>query len=153
MPAKKYRVTLTEEEREELQALVSTGTGAARRLTRARILLLADEDQPEGGWKDAAIAAALGVHARTVERTREKCVELGLEAALNHKRPWRSRSKVLDGAAEAHLVQIACTAAPHGHERWSMQMLADKLIALDVVESVSRETVRTTLKKTNSSRG
>ena len=153
MPAKKYRVTLTAEERKDLQALVSTGKDAARRLTRARILLLADEEHAEGGWKDAAIAAALGVHTRTVERTREKCVELGLEAALNHKRPWRSRGKVLDGAAEARLTQIACTAAPDGHARWSMQMLADQLIALEVVESVSRETVRTTLKKTHSSRG
>jgi hypothetical protein len=153
MPAKLYKVTLTDQERQELSALVSKGKGIARRLTRARILLMADESQLGIAWKDAEIAKALGVHVRTVERTREKCVEMGLEAALNHTRPKRRRGKVLDGAAEAHLVQLACTEAPDGHERWSLRMLADKLIELEVVETVSRETVRTTLKKTNSSPG
>jgi len=153
MPAKIYKVTLTSEERTELTALVSRGKGNARRLRRARILLLADESQPEGAWKDADIAKALSAHARTVERTREKCVELGIEGALNHTRPEKRRPKVLDGAAEARLAQLACTAAPDGHERWSLQMLADKLIELEVVETVSRETVRTTLKKMNLSPG
>jgi hypothetical protein len=153
MPAKIYKVTLTTEERTELTALVSRGTGNARRLRRARILLLADENQPEGAWKDADIAAALSAHARTIERTREKCVELGIEAALNHTRPKKTRAKVLDGAAEARLVQLACSEAPDGHESWTMQMLADKLIELEVVETVSRETVRTTLKKMNLSLG
>ena len=153
MPAKIYKVTLTTEERTELTALVSRGTGNARRLRRARILLLADENQPEGAWKDADIAAALSAHARTVERTREKCVELGIEAALNHTRPKKTRAKVLDGAAEARLVQLACSEAPDGHESWTMQMLADKLIELEVVETVSRETVRTKLKKMNLSLG
>jgi transposase len=153
MPAKIYRVTLTEEERTQLKALTSKGKGAARRLTHARILLLADQTQDEGAWKDADIAQALGIHARTVERVRERCVEEGVEAALNHKQPRKKRSKVLDGAAEARLTQLACTEAPDGHERWSMQMLADKLIELEVVETVSRETVRTTLKKMNLSLG
>lgn len=153
MPAKKYRVTLTSEERAELSALVNRGKGVARRLTRARILLMADETQVEGGWKDAEIAKALGVHERTVERTREKCVEGGIEAALNHTRPKRTRATVLDGAAEARLVQLACSKPPNGQERWSMQLLAEKLIELEVVERVSRETVRTTLKKTNLNRG
>ena len=153
MPAKIYKVTLTTEERTELTALVSRGTGNARRLRRARILLLADENQPEGAWKDADIAAALSAHARTIERTREKCVELGIEAALNHTRPKKTRAKVLDGAAEARLIQLACSQAPDGHEQWTMQMLADKLIELEVVETVSRETVRTTLKKMNLSLG
>lgn len=153
MPAKIYKVTLTEEERTQLKALTSKGKGAARRLTHAHILLLADQAQDEGGWKDADIAQALGVHARTVERVRERCVEEGVEAALNHKQPRKKRSKVLDGAAEARLTQLACTQAPDGHERWSMQMLADKLIELEVVETVSRETVRTTLKKMNLSLG
>ncbi len=153
MPAKLYKVTLTDEERQELSALVRKGKGIARRLTRARILLMADESQLGIAWKDAEIAKALGVHVRTVERTREKCVEMGLDAALNHTRPKRSRGKVLDGAAEAHLVQLACTEAPDGHARWSLRMLADKLIELEVVESVSRETVRTTLKKMNLSPG
>ena len=153
MPAKIYKVTLTTEERAELKALVSKGTGNARRIRRAHMLLLADESRPDGAWKDADIAKALGANVRTVERTREKCVEEGLEAALNHTRPQKTRSRVLDGAAEARLAQLACTEAPDGHERWSLQMLADKLIELEVVETVSRETVRTTLKKMNLSLG
>lgn len=153
MPAKIYRVTLTTEERAELKALVSKGTGNARRIRRANMLLLADENRPDGAWRDADIAQALGAHVRTVERTREKCVEEGLEAALNHTRPKKTRSRVLDGAAEARLAQLACSKAPDGHESWTMQMLADKLIELEVVETVSRETVRTTLKKMNLSPG
>lgn len=153
MPAKIYKVTLTNEERTELTAIVSKGTGNVRRIRRAQMLLLADENQPDGAWKDADIAKALSAHARTVERTREKCVQAGVEAALNHTRPKKKRSKVLDGAAEARLVQLACSEAPDGLERWTMQMLADKLIELEVVETVSRETVRTTLKKMNLSLG
>ena len=147
MPAKIYKVRLTSEERAELTALVSRGKGNARRFRRARILLLADESQAEGAWKDADIAKAMGAHVSTVERTRENCVEQGIEAALNHTLPKKTRPKVLDGAAEARLVQLACSESPDGHERWSLQMLADKLIELEVVETVSRETVRTTLKK------
>jgi hypothetical protein len=153
MPAKIYKVTLTNEERAKLTAIVSKGKGNARRMRRAQILLLADENQPDGGWKDAAIAKALKAHTRTVERTREKCVLEGVEAALNHTRPQKKRSKVLDGAAEARLVQLACSEAPDGLEQWTLQMLADKLIELDVVETISRETVRTTLKKMNLSLG
>jgi len=153
MPAKIYKVTLTNEERAQLTAIVSKGKGNARRMRRAHILLLVDENQPDGAWKDADIAKALSAHVRTVERTREKCVEQGIEAALNHTRPKKTRSKVLDGAAEARLAQLACTEPPDGHERWSMQMLADRLIELEVVETVSRETVRTTLKKMNLSPG
>jgi hypothetical protein len=117
------------------------------------MLLLADESQPDGAWKDADIAQALSAHARTVERTREKCVMEGVESALNHTRPKKKRSKVLDGAAEARLVQLACSEAPDGLDRWTLQMLADELIELEVVETVSRETVRTTLKKMNLSLG
>lgn len=149
MPAKIYRVTLTEEERTDLTSLVSKGKGVARRITRSRILLLADENRKEGAWKDADIARALGVHQRTVERVREKCVMRGIEEALNHTRPQKKREKILDGAAEARLVQLACSEAPEGHESWTMQMLADKLIELEIVETISRETVRTTLKKMN----
>lgn len=153
MPGKRYKVTLTDEEHEELTALVSKGTGNARRLRRARMLLMADENQPGGAWKDADIARALSAHSRTVERTRKKGVVEGVEAALNHTRPQKTRSKRLDGAAEARLVHLACSEAPDGHESWTLQMLADKLIELEVVETVSRETVHTTLKKTNSSPG
>jgi hypothetical protein len=153
MPAKIYKVTLTNEERTKLTAIVSKGTGNVRRIRRAQMLLLADENQPDGGRKDADIAKALSAHTRTIERTREKCVLEGIESALNHTRPRKTRSKVLDGAAEARLVQLACSEAPDGHEDWTMQMLADKLIELEVVETVSRETVRTTLKKMNLSLG
>jgi transposase len=153
MPAKRYKVSLTQEEREELRALVNKGQGQARRLRRARILLMADEAQEGGGFKDADIAKALNAQVRTVERTRQKCVQEGIQAALNHTRPTKSRRKVLDGAAEARLVQLACSQAPDGRESWSMQLLADKLIQLEVVETVSCETVRTTLKKMNLSLG
>ena len=153
MPEKRYRVRLTPQERKELDKEVNTGTGSAQRLRRARILLMADEAQEGGGWIDADIAKALGAASRTVERIREKCVTTGIEAALNHKQPKRKRPRVLDGAGEARLVQLACSAAPAGQERWTLQMLADKLVELEVVESISPETVRTTLKKTNLSLG
>ena len=153
MPGKKYKVTLTKEERQTLLSMVNIGTGKARRLRRARILLMADEDQQNGGWPDKEIAQALGAHVNTVERVRKACVEQGIEAALNHTKPYKTRRKVLDGAAEARLIQLACSPVPDGHESWTMQMLAEKLIELKIVESVSGETVRTTLKKTNLSRG
>jgi transposase len=153
MPAKRYKVSLSKEEREELTRMVNKGKGQAGRLRRARILLMADEEQAGGGWKDADIAKALKASVRTVERTRQKCVEMGLAAALSQTRPKTTRSKVLHGAAEARLVQLACSPAPDGREEWSMQLLADKLIELEVVETVSRETVRTTLKKMNLSPG
>lgn len=153
MPAKKYKITLTNEEREALTELTSKGKSAARKITHARLLLWADEGPAGPAWSDGRISEALGVNRRTVERVRQTCVEQGIEAALNHKRPHRTRSKVLDGEAEARLVQLACTQAPDGRERWTMQLLADKLIALEIVETISDETVRTTLKKTNSSRG
>ena len=125
MPAKRYRVRLTAEEREELETQVNTGTGSGRRLRRARILLMADEAQMGGGFNDAEIAKALGAHARTVDQVRERCVTVGIEAALTHTRPKRRRPRVLDGAGEARLVQLACSAAPDGQERWTLQMLAD----------------------------
>jgi hypothetical protein len=153
MPAKRYKVTLTNEERATLTTIVSKGKGNVRRMRRAQILLLADENRPDGAWKDADIAQALNAHVRTVERTREKCVQEGVEVALNHTRPQKKRSRVLDGAAEARLVQLACSDAPGGLDQWTLQMLADKLIELKVVETVSRETVRTTLKKMNLSLG
>ena len=153
MPAKRYKVTLTNEERETLTQLVSKGKTNARKITRARILLLSDENQAKPAWIDAQIAAALGVSSRTVERIRQTCVEAGIEAALNHKRPKRTRAKVLDGEAEARLVQLACSQAPDGRAGWTMQMLADKLIELEIVETICDETVRTTLKKMNSNPG
>lgn len=153
MPAKRYKVTLTNEERETLTQWVSKGKTNARKITRARILLLSDENQEKPAWIDTQIAAALGVSSRTVERIRQTCVEAGIEAALNHKRPKRTRAKVLDGEAEARLVQLACSQPPNGRAGWTMQMLADKLIELEIVETICDETVRTTLKKMNSNPG
>ena len=153
MPAKRYRVTLSEAERNDLTALVSKGKGPARRLRRARILLLADEAQAQGAWQDADIAEALSASVRTVERTRQSCVEQGIAAALTHTRPKKTRSKVLDGEAEAYLIQLACSEAPDGREHWNAHLLATKLIELDIVKTVSSETVRTRLKKMNSNPG
>lgn len=149
MPAKRYRITLSQDEREELTRLVNTGKAAARKLSHARILLLADEGEAGPGWKDDQIVEALSTSCSTVERTRQACVENGLEAALNHKRPSKTRRRALDGQAEAHLVKLACSTPPEGRDRWTMQLLADKLVELKVVDSISDETVRTTLKKMN----
>lgn len=153
MPAKRYKVTLSAEERAKLTQLVNKGKAAARKLAHARILLLADEGDSGPGWKDDQIVAALSISRSTVERVRQAWVMEGPEAALNHKRPYTTRQRILDGEAEAHLVKLACSAPPEGRERWTMQLLADKLVELGVVESVSDETVRQTLKKTTSSRG
>jgi transposase len=152
MPAKKYRVKLTGTERSELQVLFVKGRVSARKRNHARILLQADEGEQGPGWKDAKIAEVYGTSVPTIERVRKAFVEEGLERALTHKRTYRSRRK-LDGAQEARLIALTCSEPPDGREHWTMQMLADKLVELEVVESISDETVRTTLKKTNSSRG
>ena len=144
---------LSVEEREELTGLVSKGTGAARKLTHARVVRLADEGESGAGWTDQPIGDGLGTSHATVERTRQACVEEGLEVALNPKRPYRTRSGVLDGKAEAHLVKMACSTPPDGRECWTMQWLADQWVEVAVIESVSDETVRTTLKKKTLNRG
>ena len=150
---KKYRVTLTEEERVMLKKLVSTGKAAARKITHARILLLADEDSEEGRQIDASIVKALQVSRSTVERLRCRFVEQGLEAALNRQVQLNRRAKKLDGKAEAFLVAAACSKAPEGRRGWTLKLLADHLAACEIVESISPETVRKTLKKTNLSLG
>ena len=150
---KRYLVTLTIQEREQLQALVSKGKAAARRLTRARILLLADEADGGPRKSDPEVAEALGCGRATVERVRKQFVEEGLEATLTPKPTTRTYENRLDGKAEAHLVAIACGAPPEGRSRWTLRLLADRIVGLGYVESVSHETVRQTLKKTNSSRG
>jgi transposase len=153
MPAKRYLVTLTADEREQLETLVRTGKRSARTITRARILLKADQADGGPAWEDARIAEALGCGHRTVERVRERFVTAGLDAALHHKPQERpSRPPVLDGAAEAKLIALACATAPDGQRAWTLRLLADRLVELDVVPSVSRETVRRVLKKTRSSR-
>jgi len=153
MPAKHYRVTLTEEERNALNRLISVGKAAARKLTHARILLKADESPGQLAWTDQQLSEAFHVSRPTVERVRKTCVEEGLEAALKHKKPSRTRPPKLDGEKEAKLIALACSSPPEGRESWTMQLLADKLVDLHLVESISDETVRVRLKKTNSSPG
>jgi Homeodomain-like domain len=152
MPAKRYRVTLRPEERQELEKLVSTGRRAAQTLTQARILLQADEAQ---GIRrsDAEICESLGVNHATVERTRQALVEEGRSAALYRKPRSRPGHVKFEGQKEAQLLAGACSPAPEGRQRWTLQLLADKLVEWHVFESISPETVRQVLKKTNSSRG
>ena len=147
MPAKKYLVDLTVSEREQLQQLVSRGKVAARTVTRARILLQADQ-----GRTDEQIVEALSTSVATVERVRQRFVEEGLDCAL-HERPRRGANPKLNGKEEAHLIAVACSAAPQGRARWSLRLLADKAVELGLCDSLSHETVRQMLKKTNSSRG
>jgi len=149
----KYAVELTEEERARLRTLVGRGVAPARTLAHARILLKANQGEGGPAWTDAAIAAAVEVHPATVARVRRSLVDDGLEAALERKSPDRVYPRALDGGAEAHLVALACGAPPAGRERWTLRLLADELVRLEVVDGVSHEAVRRTLKKTNSSRG
>jgi transposase len=149
----KYAVELTEAARAQLRALLGSGEAPARMLTRARILLKANQGEGEPGWSDEAIAGALEVHPATVARVRRQCVEAGLEATLARKRPERVYARKLDGAREARLVAVACSAPPAGHERWTLRLLADELVRLEVVEAVSHETVRRTLEQTSANRG
>ena len=150
---KRYLVTLTLAEREELQSMASTGKAAARKLVRSRILLLADQAEGGPAKSDAEITDFLGCGRATVERVRKQFVEEGLEATLIPKPTIRTYENRLDGKAEAHLVAIACGAPPQGRARWTLRLLSDRMVGLGYVESVSHETVRQTLKKTNSSRG
>lgn len=144
---KLYVVDLGEEEKEQLEELTNKGQSAARKIKRAHILLLANE-----GLKDKEIARALNAAVTTVERIRKRFVEEGLEAAISERpRPGAKRS--LDGHQEAHLVALACSDPPQGRECWTMQLLADRLVQVGVIEEISDETVRRTLKRGTSSRG
>ncbi len=149
----KYAVELTEAERARLRTLVGSGTAAARTLAHARILLKANQGEGGPAWTDAAIAGSVEVHPATVARVRRAFVEDGLAAALDRKSPDRTYPRVLDGAAEARLVALTCGDPPAGRERWTLRLLADALVRLEVVEAVSHEAVRQTLKQTSSSRG
>ena len=150
---KKYIVTLTEAERRMLQAMLSRGKGAARKLMHARILLKADAGPNGPGWDDNAIAQGLEVGTATVERVRKEFVEEGLEAALKMAPTSRMYEKLVDGDIDAHLIALACGEAPEGYSRWSPRLLADKMVELRYVDEISYETVRRTLKKTNLSLG
>ena len=147
---KKYVLRLTDQERGRLQTLVRRGRAHARSLLYARILLKADADGPER-WTDERIAEALEVSTATVARERRRFLEDGLEVALMPKKPGRPRRRVLDGRAEAHLIALSCSDPPEGRERWSMRLLAQKMVELGHVEALSHESVRRTLKKTRSS--
>ena len=147
---KKYVVTLTEEERQTLLAMLSRGRTAARKLVHARILLKANAAPGGPGWNDAAIAEGLDVGRATVERVRKQFVEDGFEAALERRQPQRQYLRKLDGDGEAHLIALACSKAPEGRSRWTLRLLADRMVALEYVEEISYQTVRRTLKKTRS---
>ena len=146
--AKKYIVTLTDEERTTLDGLIHSGKGAARKLTRARILLKADVSAGGPGWNDERIVEALEVGIATVERLRRRFVEEGFEAALTGRPTTRQLKYKLDGNAEAHLVALACGATPGGRSRWTLRLLAGKMVELEYIDTVSYETVRQVLKKT-----
>ena len=147
---KKYIVTLAADERQTLLDLIAAGKAAAMKLAHARILLKADAAEGGPAWPDRRIAEALEVSDATVERVRQRFVEQGLEAALARKAQERpSRQKTLDGRAEARLIALACSAPPDGKAVWTMQMLADKLVELEIVTAVCDETVRRSLKKTS----
>lgn len=153
MPTKKYRIRLTTDEQQELKALVSRGRTAAYKQTHARILLMSDEAREDGGMKDADISSSLGVGLSMVERVRRRCVEEGIESALNRRKQLRRRRKILDGEGEARLIAMACGEPPEGRAGWTLKLLADQLVECEIVETISTETVRMVLKKTNSSRG
>jgi transposase len=149
----KYVVRLTAGHRRRLEQMVSSGKHPARVLTRARVLLKADAGTGGPGWEDAAIAEALDCGDRTVARVRRKYVAAGLDAALYARKPTGRQYRKLDGKQEAKLVALACSPAPDGRGRWTMKLLADRLVELEVVESIDPATVWRTLKKTPSSRG
>jgi transposase len=146
MPKKKYVVDLTAEEQTTLKQLLQGGKSSARKLTRARILLNADE-----GLTDEEIATALDVGIATVERTRQRFVEANLEALNELPRPGGQRK--LSGRQEAHLIAVACTPAPNGQTRWTLRLLAEQAVELGFADSIARETVRQVLKKTRSNPG
>ncbi len=148
-----FTVRLPSDERASLRKLITTGTAPARKLLYARILLKADRDSGGPPLGDAAIAEAVETSKNTVARIRQRYVEHGLTAALHRLPTRRVYPRRLDGVGEAHLVAVACGPAPEGQKRWTLHLLADRLVALHVVESISDQTVRRTLKKTTSNRG
>ena len=150
---KRHVVVLSEAERARLHTMIGRGIAPAIARTHARILLKANQGEAGPGWTDAAIGAALEVNPATVARIRQRYVVAGLDAAIYRKLPARQYHRRLDGEQEAHLVALTCSAPPEGHKRWTLRLLADRLVELQVVESVSYETVRQALKQTSSSRG
>ena len=146
---KKYPIILTQTEREQLKDLIAAGTAPARKLTHARILLKADQSPQGPAWVDEEVADAVEVSQPTVSRVRKQYFEEGMEAALNRRPPNREYHRKLDGEQEARLVALAYSEPPEGQARWSLRLLADRMVELEVVEEISYQTVRRTLKKTN----
>ena len=149
----RYIVRLTETERQQLEQMLAKGRHAASTAARARILLKADESEEGPGWTDGDIVRALDTSLSTVHRVRQEFVELGLEAALYRRKPTGRQYRKLDGAQEAQLIALACGAAPDGRARWTLKLLAQRMVELEIVDSIGPECVRNTLKKTNSSPG
>lgn len=145
--APKYKVVLTHKEREYLTDLIKKGKAAAKKIMHARVLLKADEGKEGSSWKDSQISEALEITVRTVERTRKRLVTEGLESAITRKKSPTTRKKV-DGDVEAHLIALSCGEVPEGRAKWTLRLLADKMVELEYIDSISHETVRKTLKKT-----
>ena len=150
MPAKRYPVILDPEQRTSLMGLISSGRESARKLTRARILLKADESETGPAYADKQIREALEVSLSTIERTRKTFVLEGLTAALTPKKRSQVSRQKFDGDKEAHLIALACSQAPEGHARWTLRLLAEKMVELNHFSSISHECIRQVLKKTNS---
>jgi hypothetical protein len=149
----KYVIELTNEERQHLEKLTSSGKTSVRKVTRAHILLKSDSSVAGPKWKYEQICEAFNVTPVTVMNVRKSYVEKGLQATLERKKPEREYLRALDGEAEAYLVALACSAPPEGRKAWSLRLLRDRFVRLGHVDSVSHETIRTTLKKTISNPG
>jgi len=150
--AKKYRVTLTDKEREQLEAVVKKRNPKAIQVKRAYILLAADE-LGEKRWADDQMQTTYGVSLRSIERLRQRWVEDGLDVALHGKKREVFKEKLFDGRVEAHLIALRCSDPPVGRVRWTLHLLADRMVALEHVPAISHESVRQMLKKTRSNRG
>jgi hypothetical protein len=149
----KYFVKLTQAERLQLKELISSGEASAREIRRAYILLKSDSSPGSPNWKYQTICEAYEVSSLTVYNVRKNYVEGGLKRAILRKKPERIYQRRLDGQGEAHLIALACSEPPDGYERWSLRLLQDRLVRLEIVEGISHETIRQTLKKTSSSLG
>lgn len=150
---KKYVVKLSPEERERLESMIHHGKHPAQRLSKVRILLKADAGEGGEGWSDSQISAALDTSLATIARTRQQLVEEGFEAVLTRKHaPTSARPRIFDGAAEAKLIALTCSPPPEGHVRWTLSLLEDKVVELNIVPKASDNTIGRTLKKTLSNR-
>jgi transposase len=150
---KKYKVILTTSERKELNTIINKGKALARKRIHAQILLRTDEAEGQDGWKDVDVAEAYGMSLRTIERIRERFVEEGFTAALQPKAEQKNRARKFDGEKEAKLVTLACGKPPEGRARWTLQLLADSMVRLKYMESISHQGVKNVLKKMNLSLG